>query len=110
GEGDGAVLARAGREHGRAGQLLVGVADVQPEPEVPVDGLFELRARHLLQLAAGLDRRVHLLAVDLAARLDVALAVGRHHRSTSTPIERAVPAMIFAAWSTSRAFRSTSFV
>ena len=29
--------------------------------------------------------------------------------TTSTPIERAVPAMIFAAWSTSCAFRSASF-
>ena len=32
------------------------------------------------------------------------------HCSTSTPIERAVPAITFIAWSTSRAFRSTSFV
>ena len=31
------------------------------------------------------------------------------HRSTSTPIERAVPAITLDASSTSRAFRSTSF-
>ena len=39
----------------------------------------------------------------------VALAVLGHHATTSTPIERAVPAMIFAAWSTSWALRSGSF-
>jgi hypothetical protein len=32
-----------------------------------------------------------------------------HQASTSTPIERAVPAITFAAWSTSRAFRSFIF-
>jgi hypothetical protein len=33
-----------------------------------------------------------------------------HYQSTSTPIERAVPAMIRAAWSMSRALRSGIFV
>ena len=37
------------------------------------------------------------LAVDLRARLEVRLAVLGHYATTSTPIERAVPAMIFAA-------------
>src|SRR5439155_17791574 len=37
-------------------------------------------------------------------------AVAGHQRSTSTPIDRAVPAMISAACSTSCAFRSSSFV
>src|SRR5581483_12286534 len=109
---DGHALLPAGavREHQRAAELLVGVPDVQPEPEVDLDGLVELRARELLQHADRLDRRVDRLAVDAAARLDVLLPVLCHYRSTSTPIERAVPAMISAAWSTSRAFRSCSFV
>ena len=41
-----------------------------------------------------------------ARAVRVALAVRAHQRSTSTPIERAVPAMTSIAWSTSRAFRS----
>src|SRR5205823_14110011 len=109
-DGDADVLARAVREHERPAQLLVRVADVQPEPEVHLDGLVELRRRCLLQHPHRLDRRVRTLAVDGAARLDVALPVLCHYSSTSTPIERAVPAMIRAAWSTSRAFRSTSLV
>ena len=48
-----------------------------------------------------LGRRVLALAVDLVAGLEVVLAVLGHQPITSTPIERAVPAMIFAAWSTS---------
>ena len=42
-------------------------------------------------------------AVHLLAQLAVALAV---LHLTSTPIDRAVPSMIFIAWSTSLAFRS----
>ena len=53
--------------------------------------------------------RVLALAVDLRVGLAVALAVLGHQPSTSTPIERAVPAMIFDAWSMSCAFRSCSF-
>src|SRR5581483_6843335 len=108
-DGHANVLARAVREHEGAAELLVGMADVQAEPEMHLDRLVELRRGGLLQLPDRLGRRVGALAVDLPARLDVALAA-RAHRSTSTPIERAVPAMISAAWSMSRAFRSGSFV
>src|SRR5205814_447621 len=104
------VLARPVRKHERPAQLLVRVADVQPQPEMHLDGLVELRRRGLLQHPHRLDGRIRTLAVDGAARLDIALPVLCHYRSTSTPIERAVPAMIRAAWSTSRAFRSTSLV
>src|SRR5262249_11449644 len=57
-----------------------------------------------------LDGLVQLLAVDLRPPLAVRLAVLRHYFSTSTPIERAVPATTSIACSTSRALRSTSFV
>src|SRR5215208_1680702 len=74
-----------------------------------LDGLIELRARELLQDLDRIRGLVVQLAVDGAARLAVALAV-LAHRSTSTPMLRAVPAMISDAWSMSRAFRSCSFV
>src|SRR4051812_43662924 len=106
---DADVLARSVREHERAAQLLVGVADVEAEPEMHLDRLVELRVRERLQAPDRLDGRVRNLAVDRAQGFLVALAVVAH-RSTSTPIDRAVPAMISAAWSTSRAFRSSSFV
>ena len=42
-DGDAQLLAGAVREHQRAAQLLVGVADVQAEAEVRLDRLVELR-------------------------------------------------------------------
>src|SRR5205814_587433 len=94
-------------EHERPAQLLLGVADVQPQAEMHLDGFVELGRLELLERADGLDRRVQLLAVDLSERLAISLAV-LAHLSTSTPIERAVPATTSIAASTSRAFRSSS--
>ena len=96
------------REHQRAAELLVGMAHVEPEVEVHLDGLVELALRPGLQHPDGLRGAVDLLAVDLRARVAVVLAV-LAHEATSTPIDRAVPAMISAAASTSRAFRSGIF-
>ena len=87
------VAAGAVREHHRPAQLLVRVADVQTEVQVHLDRLVELRVRRVLEQADRLDRRVRLLAVDRAARLAIALPVSCHYLSTSTPIERAVPAI-----------------
>ena len=64
----------------------------------------------LLDERDRLGGRVLVLAVVALARLEVCLAVLGHQSATSTPIERAVPAMIFAAWSRSLALRSSSFV
>src|SRR5262249_24026867 len=108
--GNALLLAGAVREHHRPAQLLVRVADVQPEIEMHLDGLVELRLRAALEQPDRLDRGVEVFAVDRAARLVVPLAVLRHYRSTSTPIDRAVPAMTSIACSTSRAFRSCIFV
>src|SRR3954447_18933294 len=104
------VAARAVRQRERAAELLVGVADVEAEVEVNLDGLVELRRLHPLEPADGLDRRVELLTVDRCARLGVSLAVLRHYFSPSAPMLRAVPATTSIACSTSRAFRSSSFV
>src|SRR6185503_12306862 len=96
------------REHQRPAELLLGMADVEAEVEVRLDALVELGRLRVLQQAHGLRRRVELLAVDRGARVPVVLPV--LHRSVSTPIERAVPATINMACSTSRAFRSGIFV
>ena len=103
-------LPRPLRQRDRAAQLLVGVADVQARADVDLDGLVELRALELLDELDRLGGLVLALAVDLRPRLEVVLAVLGHHATTSTPIERAVPAMIFAAWSTSCAFRSAQLL
>src|SRR5437763_126669 len=88
------------------------LADREMDVRAAVGAVLELaglRVADGLQPTDGLDGRVRRLAVDRAQSCLIALAVVAH-RSTSTPIERAVPAMISAAWSTSRAFRSSSFV
>ena len=54
----------------------------------------------------GLVRGVLARAIDLRLRVAIGAPVCRHYATTSTPIERAVPAMIFAACSMSLAFRS----
>src|SRR4051812_49411038 len=107
-DGDRHALAQAVGQRDRAAQLLIGVAHVQAGADVELDGLVEARPLELLDERHCLRRRVVVLAVDLLARLDV-LATVPGHQTTSTPIERAVPAMIFAAWSMSWALRSGSF-
>src|SRR4051794_25377850 len=107
-DGDGHVAAEAVRQRDGAAQLLVGVADVQACADVDLDGLVELRRLGLLDQRDRLGGRVLVLAIHLRARLEELLAVAGH-QATSTPMERAVPAMIFIAWSTSWALRSCSF-
>src|SRR3954454_16235485 len=107
-DGDRHVAAQAVRQRDGAAELLVGVADVQAGADVDLDGLVELRGLGLLEERDGLSGQVLALTVDLAAGLQELLAVPRH-QATSTPIERAVPAMIFIARSTSCALRSLSF-
>jgi hypothetical protein len=59
-------------------QLLVGMAHVQAEANVRLDGLVERRALPGLDHLDRVERRVRLLAVDLPARRPVLLAVRRH--------------------------------
>src|SRR4029079_19543091 len=96
-DGDLDVLAEPVRERDRPAQLLVRVADVQAGADVDLDGLVELGPLELLDELDGLVRRVLLHAVHVLARRAIGLAMGRHYATTSTPIERAVPAMILAA-------------
>ena len=72
-DGDADVAAGAVREHERAAELLVGVADVEPEAEVHLDRLVELR-----ELAIALSMRIastgeYVFSRSIcAARVDVA--------------------------------------
>src|SRR3954463_16094096 len=96
-DGDLDFLAEPVRERDRPAQLLVRVADVETRAEVRLDGLVELRALGVLDQLDGLGRGVLARAVHLRPSLDVALPVLGHYATTSTPMERAVPAMILAA-------------
>jgi hypothetical protein len=91
----GHVLAQTVRKRDGAAQLLVGVPHVESRAHMQLHRLVELLVRQLLQQGHGLGRRVLALAIDLLARVQIDLAV--LHDTTSTPIERAVPAMIRAA-------------
>ena len=104
------VLAEPVGQRDRAAQLLVRVADVQPGAHVHLDGLVELHARELLDQRHRLGGRVLALAIEALLGVLICLSVMSHNPyTTSTPIERAVPAMIFAAASISPAFRSFIF-
>src|SRR4051794_19683644 len=109
-DGDLRVLAGSVGKHERSAELLVRMPDVQPEPEMDLDRLVELRGRHLLDDPNGLRGRVLALALEERLRVPIVLAVRHYKTSVSTPMDWAVPAMIRIAWSTSRAFRSGIFV
>src|SRR5262249_1984894 len=103
------ALARAVRQGDGAAHHLIGLSRVDPQPHRHLDGLVELRLGELAHDPDRLVGRVVLLAVDLLQRCLVALSGARAHASTSTPIDRAVPAMMRIAMSTSTAFRSFIF-
>src|SRR6201999_1552501 len=113
-------LAGAVRQVHRAAHHLVGLAGVDTQPDRHLDGRVQLHLGGLLGELRGLERRVEPLAVDQFGGLTVGLAALCHSLfltsqwlrasavalprdtdySTVMPIERAVPAMILAAWST----------
>ena len=63
-----------------------------------------------LQVPSRSELDAWALRLDELGRLGVLPSVAGHDCATSMPIERAVPSMIFAAWSTSCAFRSGIFL
>ena len=73
------------------------------EPDVHLDGLVELGEVEVLHQGAGGGGLVFFLGVVLLDRLLVLLAVLHFEYSVSTPMERAVPAMIRLAASMSLA-------
>ena len=84
----------------RAAQLLVGVADVEAGADVHLDGLVELRAAwqsltSVIAASAGAYSRSR--STCASALVGVGDPRAATYATTSTPIERAVPAMILAA-------------
>src|SRR5690606_27517820 len=103
-------LARAVRKDDSAAHHLVGLARVDPELESDLDCRVELLRPGLADDADRLIGRVELAGLDLLDGLAVGLGVLAHdYASTEIPIDRAVPAMIFMACSTSLALRSACF-
>ena len=74
-----------------------------------LDGLVEVRALERLDEVDRLGGLVLVVAIDAGPRLQMLASVTAHD-TTSTPIERAVPAMILLAASMSLALRSSSFL
>ena len=110
-DGDRDALAQAVGQRDRAAQLLVGVADVEARcARGPRRTRRTSRAASSLTSWTASAGSCSRSRSTLPARLPVGLAVPGHLSTTSTPIERAVPAMIFAAWSTSCALRSGSLL
>src|SRR4029453_8970962 len=137
---DAGGLAGAVGQVDRAADHLVGLARVDAQAHGDLDGGVVGRRRRLLGQRGGLERAVQVVAVDLVGHRAVLLAVLRHDVSspgalrpghvvngpatalprllggagaqpvTVMPIDRAVPAMIFSAWSRSLALRSAIFV
>src|SRR5947208_5546187 len=103
------LLAGAMRQDRGAADELIGLLRIDAEPEMCLDRRVELRLRGVLHQLDRFLGRVRLAALDLFRQRAVALSVLRHH-ATSTPIERAVPSIIFTAASRSFAFRSGNFV
>src|SRR5690606_41621719 len=108
---DAGRLARPVREDDGAAHHLVRLARVDAELERDLDRGVELGRSGL---PGDADRRggaVELAGLELLARGAICLGSGRHdYASTVIPIDRAVPAMIFSAASTSFALRSAILV
>ena len=103
-------LTRAVRQHDRATHHLVGLARVNRELQRNLDGRVELLGSGLLRQRDRVGGRVEPALFDLRGCGGVNLGLC-HYRSppqpsTVMPMERAVPATIFAAASMSFALRS----
>ena len=97
-DGDRDVLAQPVRQRDRAAQLLVGVADVEARAHVDLDGLVELRRCEVSLTSEIASAGSYSFSRSIfAARVEVLLAVLGHQPVTSTPMDRAVPSMIFDA-------------
>ena len=80
-------LAGAMRQDDRPTDHLVGVARIDPEPEMGLDGRVEGDGTGLAGELDRRDRRVDLVAVDELRRLEIFLAVLRHVvRSSCRPV------------------------
>ena len=114
------------RQHNGAADLLVGVAAVNAQAHMQLNGLVELGLGGLAAEVQGLVGLVELGAVDQLGAVDVVFTVfhnfillcglsdqfpptnsaGADHSVTVTPMLRQVPAIMLIALSRLAAFRS----
>src|SRR5947208_4700593 len=98
-----------GEAHGAA-HHLVGVLGIDPEAHRDIDRFVEFGVRRGFHLVHGLARGVQLAGLERRDGGAIVLAVRAHQSTTSSPMERAVPATIFIAASMSVAFKSVSLI
>ena len=103
-------LAGSMREHHRAADHLVGMPGIHAEVDGDVHGLVELGEGGALHQRDGLGDGILAGAVHLGGGRPELLALGRHQSTTSSPMDRAVPAIIFMALSRSDALRSAILI
>src|SRR3954471_5431077 len=89
---------------------LVRVPGVDPQVHRHVHGLIELGKGRVLNQGDRLRDRIFPRPIDLGHRSPELLSPGRHQSTTSSPMERAVPAIIRMALSRSAALRSAILI
>src|SRR5438477_1460103 len=105
-------LAEPVRQHDGPAHHLIGVLGIDAQADGDVHRLVEFLLGGLAHQRAGLVDAVALVPIDQLRRFLVLLSVAGHlqRSSTSTPIERAVPAMLFIAASNDPAVMSDILV
>src|SRR5690349_19893822 len=89
---------------------LVGMPGIDPETDRHIHRIGEFGERRLLHPGNGFNDRVLMGPIDLGQSVPELLASGRNHSPTSSPIERAVPAIIRMALSRSSALISAILI
>src|SRR5438093_137222 len=97
-------------EDDRSPNHLVRVPRVYPEVHSHVHRLVELGKRRVLYQRDRLRDRIGPRPIDLGYRAPELFPPGGHQSTTSSPIERAVPAIIRMALSRSAALRSAILI
>src|SRR5699024_9914931 len=110
--GDPHTLAGTMRQHGGTAHVLIGLLGINAKIDRQIHGLAELGGRARLEQLNGLIHGIGLSGLDLLDKLLLTLGDFRHDQtpSTSTPMERAEPAMVRTAASRSAAFMSGHLV
>src|SRR5437868_9832448 len=89
---------------------MVGVLGIDPETHRDVHRFVELGVRRRFHFVDRLAWAVQLARLERRDGGAIVLPVRTHQSTTSSPMERAVPATIFMAASMSVAFKSGSLI
>jgi len=110
-DGDPNRLAGAVRQGDYTAHVLIGMARIDAQVHGDLDGLVEFRLGPLLDQLHRFRQWIGLVPINRRISRPESLSLACHDRypTTSRPMERAEPAMMRAAASTSLAFRSAIF-